>query len=624
MKLWYDANSLPADVAAALSTLAEEYPLDAQQGAVQLGFSRTDEPGVVEVTASGDRAQIAYHTVTQACRGIGLLLGLAQGEDGRWREQCGFETMGLMLDCSRNAVMTVVQVKKWLRRMALSGYNMLMLYTEDTYELPGEPMFGYGRGAYTMAEVKAIDGYAARLGIEVIPCIQALGHLAQVLKWRNAYGAVRDTSSVVLVDEPQTYALIRKMLRFWSEAVRSRRVHIGMDETHDLGRGRYLDRFGHKRGFDIFNEHLAKVVQLCEEEGIESMIWSDMYFRMGSQRGDYYDVDSQVPDSVAAAIPRETELVYWDYYHTDEAFYREWIQRHRNMGFEPIMGSGVWSWGRFGYSHVYTEQTALPCIRACLKEGLKELFFTMWKDDGASVDFDSCLAGVLWAAQAAYNSGEVDDAAWDVRFSGVCRADLAANLAIPGLDPAKEYGDEVNTRMLLWDDPLLGMYRRSLLARESWRDFSPAAYYAGLAKELAAFAEQDTGEAGSLTFAHQLAYTLSLKAAAYDELLAAYGGMDKEALADLAETAIPALIAEVKTLWDLHRAVWMAQNKVFGFEVQCVRYGGLLLRLEEVSMRIKQLLSGEIATVEELEVPVVPLPERMGRYHAVATASSIL
>ena len=624
MKLWYDANSLPADVATALSTLAEEYPLDAQQGAVQLGFSRTDEPGVVEVTASGDRAQIAYHTVTQACRGIGLLLGLAQGEDGRWREQCGFETMGLMLDCSRNAVMTVVQVKKWLRRMALSGYNMLMLYTEDTYELPGEPMFGYGRGAYTMAEVKAIDGYAARLGIEVIPCIQALGHLAQVLKWRNAYGAVRDTSSVVLVDEPQTYALIRKMLRFWSEAVRSRRVHIGMDETHDLGRGRYLDRFGHKRGFDIFNEHLAKVVQLCEEEGIESMIWSDMYFRMGSQRGDYYDVDSQVPDSVAAAIPRETELVYWDYYHTDEAFYREWIQRHRNMGFEPIMGSGVWSWGRFGYSHVYTEQTALPCIRACLKEGLKELFFTMWKDDGASVDFDSCLAGVLWAAQAAYNSGEVDDAAWDVRFSGVCRADLAANLAIPGLDPAKEYGDEVNTRMLLWDDPLLGMYRRSLLARESWRDFSPAAYYAGLAKELAAFAEQDTGEAGSLTFAHQLAYTLSLKAAAYDELLAAYGGMDKEALADLAETAIPALIAEVKTLWDLHRAVWMAQNKAFGFEVQCVRYGGLLLRLEEVSMRIKQLLSGEIATVEELEVPVVPLPERMGRYHAVATASSIL
>lgn len=624
MKLWYDANSLPADVATALSTLAEEYPLDAQQGAVQLGFSRTDEPGVVEVTASGDRAQIAYHTVTQACRGIGLLLGLAQGEDGRWREQCGFETMGLMLDCSRNAVMTVVQVKKWLRRMALSGYNMLMLYTEDTYELPGEPMFGYGRGAYTMAEVKAIDGYAARLGIEVIPCIQALGHLAQVLKWRNAYGAVRDTSSVVLVDEPQTYALIRKMLRFWSEAVRSRRVHIGMDETHDLGRGRYLDRFGHKRGFDIFNEHLAKVVQLCEEEGIESMIWSDMYFRMGSQRGDYYDVDSQVPDSVAAAIPRETELVYWDYYHTDEAFYREWIQRHRNMGFEPIMGSGVWSWGRFGYSHVYTEQTALPCIRACLKEGLKELFFTMWKDDGASVDFDSCLAGVLWAAQAAYNSGEVDDAAWDVRFSGVCRADLAANLAIPGLDPAKEYGDEVNTRMLLWDDPLLGMYRRSLLARESWRDFSPAAYYAGLAKELAAFAEQDTGEAGSLTFAHQLAYTLSLKAAAYDELLAAYGGMDKEALADLAETAIPALIAEVKTLWALHRAVWMTQNKAFGFEVQCVRYGGLLLRLEEVSMRIKQLLSGEIATVEELEVPVVPLPERMGRYHAVATASSIL
>ena len=311
MKLSYDTDQLSSELAAALTVLGEEYPiLESAGDALPVEWSHADAPGVVQVKVTNDSALITYDSLAQACRGLGWLLSLQEGTTGEWHEQCAFKTLGLMLDCSRNAVMTVAQIQKWLRRMALSGYNMLMLYTEDTYELPGEPMFGYGRGAYTEQEIQAIDGYAVALGIEVIPCIQTLGHLEQILKWRSAYGSVRDTGSVLLVDEPQTYALIQKMVRFWATSVRSRRVHIGMDETHDLGRGRYMDRFGYKRGFDIFNEHLAQVVQICSDEGLEPMIWSDMYFRMGSKSGDYYDLESDVPPGVAAAIPSESLLVY--------------------------------------------------------------------------------------------------------------------------------------------------------------------------------------------------------------------------------------------------------------------------------------------------------------------------
>jgi len=625
MKLSYDTDSVPSELAAALALLSEEYPILASVGdALPVEWSHADAPGVLQVDVTNESARITYDTLAQACRGLGLLLSLQAGTTGEWREQSAFRTLGLMLDCSRNAVMRVAQIQKWLRRMALSGYNMLMLYTEDTYELPGEPMFGYGRGAYTKQEIRAIDDYAAALGIEVIPCIQTLGHLDQILKWRSAYWSVRDTNSVLLVDEPQTYALIQKMVRFWATSVRSRRVHIGMDETHDLGRGRYLDRFGYKRGFDVFNEHLARVVQICSDEGLEPMIWSDMYFRMGSKNGDYYDLASDVPPGVAAAIPSESQLVYWDYYHTDEEFYKEWIRRHRKMGFEPIMGSGVWTWGRWAYSHVYTSQTALPCVRACLAEGLEEIFFTMWKDDGGAVDFDSSLAGVLYAAQAAYNGGEIDDELWETRFAGICRADLKANLRMCDLDASERYGDEVNTRMLMWDDPLLGLYRRSLLSRETWKDFAPGSYYAKLARELAAHAQTDSGQAGNLRFASQLAKTLSLKATLYDQLTRAYADQDQELLHSLAEEVIPLLIAEVGTLWGLHREVWMGQNKAFGFEVQCVRYGGLRLRLEEVARRIDQYLANEIETIEELDTPVAPLAERFGRYRSVATSSSIL
>jgi hypothetical protein len=628
MNLWYDPTTLSQDLQRALATLGAEYPIGAEPtaAAVEVRFEPAEQPEAIAVSAPGEEgaARVSYHTVAQACRGVGLLLGLEAGQALSVEEQAAFETLGLMLDCSRNAVMRVAHVKKWLRRMALSGLDMLMLYTEDTYQLPDEPMFGYGRGPYTLEEVQAIDAYAADLGITVIPCIQALGHLEQILKWRGAYGAVRDTSSVLLVDEKETYALIGKMLGFWRQAVRSRRVHIGMDETHDLGRGRYMDLHGYKRGFDIFNQHLARVVDMCREEGLEPMIWSDMYFRMGSHSGDYYDWESEIPDDVADAIPDEVELVYWDYYHTDEDFYHEWIRRHRALGGEPLVGSGVWTWGRFHYSHVYTAETVLPCVRACLDEGLKELFFTMWKDDGGAVDFDSALAGVLYAAEAAYGGGEVDDERWRLRFGGVCKADLEQNLALTRLDVSTHYGREVNTRMLLWDDPLYGMYRRSLLAREDTADFDPAAYYAELTDQLEWWAEDDAGQAGDLAFGAQLAHVLSVKGALYDELRAAYEAEDRAALEALAFEAIPDLVEEVKLLWEAHRRMWMAQNKAFGFEVQCVRYGGLIVRLQEAALRIDEYLAGEVSEIAELTLPADALPERLHRYRAVVSPSSIL
>jgi hypothetical protein len=294
------------------------------------------------------------------------------------------------------------------------------------------------------------------------------------------------------------------------------------------------------------------------------------------------------------------------------------------MGFEPVMGSGVWTWGRFVYSHVYTAETALPCIQACLNEDVSEVFFTMWKDDGAAVDFDSALAGVLYVAEACYGGGEVDEERWRLRFEGVCGANLVANLAMSELDPAPRYGLEVNTRMLLWDDPLLGMYLRSLLARDETRSFDPAAYYSDLADRLSEWAGKDSGQAGTVAFAAQMARVLSAKAALYDHVRAAYEGTDRDALAALAEMAIPDLIVGIQQLWERHRQVWMAQNVAAGFEVQCVRYGGLIQRLKEVALRVQEYLSGEIAEIEELEIPFEPLYERFGRYRSVVTPSSIL
>ena len=71
-----------------------------------------------------------------------------------------FKHLGVMLDCSRNAVMNVASVKKYIDILEKLGYNTLMLYTEETYEVDNQPYFGYLRGRYTQKEMQEIDAYA--------------------------------------------------------------------------------------------------------------------------------------------------------------------------------------------------------------------------------------------------------------------------------------------------------------------------------------------------------------------------------------------------------------------------------------------------------------------------------
>ena len=79
-----------------------------------------------------------------------------------------------MLDCSRNSVLSIEGLKRFIVNLEKMGYNLLQLYTEDTYEIPEEPLFGYLRGRYSQKEIREIDAFAKEHGIELQPCIQTL------------------------------------------------------------------------------------------------------------------------------------------------------------------------------------------------------------------------------------------------------------------------------------------------------------------------------------------------------------------------------------------------------------------------------------------------------------------
>ena len=148
-----------------------------------------------------------------------------------------------MLDLSRNGVMKVEAVKKYADMMSLMGLNQLYLYLEDTYEIDGCSYFGYMRGRYTKEELREVDEYCDLIGIEVIPHIQTLGHMAQYIKWDEGM-KYRDTAEVLIAGEDFTYEFIEKTIKSISSCFQTKKIHLGMDEAGNLGSGKYYEKMG--------------------------------------------------------------------------------------------------------------------------------------------------------------------------------------------------------------------------------------------------------------------------------------------------------------------------------------------------------------------------------------------
>jgi len=602
-KLSWDRESVPAELHDMLEVIGEEYPVsEGKGGDIRIVFQQGAPSDELRVRKQGESSVVVEYGASHlAARGLGLALAGVESN-----EKSGFRTFGVLISCGHTSVMNIKHLKKWLRRLALLGYNMVMLYTKDAYELPGEPYFGYMRGAYTLAEMKEIDDFARRLGIEMIGCIQTLGHLEPVLHWSD-YIKVRDTMEILLVDQDETYKLIEKMISFWSEAFHSRRIHIGMDECQGLGRGKFMDKFGYERSFDIFNRHLARVCKICEQQRLKPMIWSDMYFRMGSKNMDYYDREGVIPDDVKKKIPATVDLVYWDYDKRDKEFYKEWIKRHRDLGHEPLMASCIHTAAKWWYDHDITTATVKPCLEACRETGLGEIFFTLWGNDGSYCEFDSALAGLCWAAELSCGA-DGDQERLEKIFRAVCGGSYQAQVLASNLNMCDHRGEhfEISAASLVWDDPLMAKYIREIRKKGADMPEKLLEYYRDLHSKLLPY-EHDKG-AGEIAFALRAAELIIAKIEFRLQLEKVYAGRDQSALRQLSGPGSKGVLDACHSFAAAFRTQWLRRNKPFGLDVIQFRLGGLVARYNEAKCLLAELAAGERENIPELDVKMDFLP----------------
>ncbi|MFT9039886.1 beta-N-acetylhexosaminidase [Schleiferilactobacillus harbinensis] len=616
---------LPAEFTTGVEIMAKRLDFSTAVTGIPVTVTANTENHLV-VACDGTSGAISYASQASFFRGLTALHhALQAGETLHTDESAAFNEAGLMVDMSRNASLTQSGVEDMLALSAQLGLNSALLYMEDVYAVPEYPYWGYQRGRLSQEELQAVDDFGAALGIEVIPCIQTLAHLANPMRW-PFMNQIRDTNGILLVDEPKTYEFLKTIIQAATAPFRTNKVHIGMDEAHELGRGVYLDRHGLVDRTEIMLRHVRRLTAITQELNLHPIMWSDMWFEAAGYG--YYDPQVQFSQTLKEQIP-DVDLMYWDYYHEDQMIYDQLIAKHKELGRPVSLATGCWTWNGIAPNYGKALNTMNAGMAAAKQAQLDTVYATMWGDDGGETPFTSAVLAIQNFAEQVYHD-TVSANELSAAFTRYQDKDAADYLALNDFDQLPELtpGNPEATnpsKFVLYEDLL------SPLFAANTESVDLLGHYRQLAKTLAGIEQKpmtDPYQQHVFAFYTQLAQVLVLKLTMMADIRRAYDDGNQQRMTE-AIAALTGLRSALQSLRDAHRACWFDLASPFGWEVMDIRYGGLLSRIDTVQWRLQHWVEGAIEKIAELDEPQLLLGEvnknsvMRGLYADIVTVSKI-
>jgi len=593
-----------------------------KRAAALLGLSVCDSGAAVTVN-SGDKIavrkengqiEITYRKKIHFFRALGLLAEhLKKGGDFYVEETPQLDSVGVMPDLSFGCPVTADELCRFMDQIAVMGINMLLLYIEDLYELPSRKYFGHMRGRYTDEEFRQMDDHAFSYGIELLPCMQTLGHLGKYMRWSEA-SDVKETDRELSVDKEASYQFIEEMIAQCSRHFRSKRIHIGMDEAWGLGRGTAsLKQYGLRDQQTLFVEHLQKVVAITDRYGLTPMIWNDFVFCLNSESGiNKYDQETEIPQQIMDAFPRNVQLVYWHYGEEVQGC-DEWvIEKNLKFGNDVIFAGGLMMWDIPLPDNMFSYDASEEGLLASKKLGLREVFTTLWSYSGNGCNHDTSYLHLQQYAEHAYHetvsmehlktrfeacTGASFDAFWNMsQFSNI----------MDGREKAfSNYNERFHGQKIMWYDFFLGKYDDMLYK------YPMSGHYAKMAEYYASLCAQNDRWFGLYDRCRMLFDFVGKKSYIAENLTAAYKNGNRDFLLRCTESLIPELLTSLDILHEQFRTMWFDTRKAFGWEDLDHRFGGMRARTVSAKRRIEDYLCGRIPKIEELEEPRLPMPESL-------------
>lgn len=564
---------------------------------IDLTFENSNE---MTVGVKDKKGYIRCSEVHHMNRLLALFAEYYQGEDFEISEKAHFKTLSAMLDVSFGGPISLDGLKEYLRYMAVMGYNQLWFYAEDMYEMPEKyAHFGYMRGRYSVEELRELDDYAYAIGIEIVPCIQTLGHMNKYLRWSEA-SKYRETPIILKPGDPEVDKLIRDMLVWASKPFRSKRIHVGLDEARQLGLGASLKRDGYRPQIDIFLEHINKVAGMCEELGLKPMMWNDLVFCFCSKNHKKYERDTVLSEQVLNGMPKNMDLVYWNY--EDATCGKFMIEKNREIGNPVIFGGGIWIFrGQLPDNH-WSEYFHERALADCKEMGVEEVCHVIWSY-GTTVYQTSLLETCRYAEHCYEDTSEklrerfefMTGASFDAFYD---MSNYHALYKEGEIDyDSMSYDHRFDGDKYMWQDIMLGLFDKRLFNEPR------SEHYRMMAEEYAEYVNKNDKWQWLYEYCRATFKYLQHKCYISERLVPAYKSGDLTTLRHLCDDILPTLIKDV---WDLREAHLEHKDRFmrpFGTEINDKMYGTLLMRANYAIRRISHYLSGKVDSLAELEGP---------------------
>jgi hypothetical protein len=535
--------------------------------------------------------QVFYHKKRDIFAAIGYIFSHLDENDYHVKRTRQLNELGYMIDCARNAVPTIETLKRQIVNLSLMGYTYIGLYLEDVFEIESEPKFGYMRGRYTKAEIKDLIAFSKLFDIKVIPYIQTLAHLNAIFKHKE-YNQILDINDIMLVDEPKTYELVEKMLVTVKDLFETHIINIGMDEAWMLGLGKYLSKHGYQNRMDIMIKHLNKVLDICKKHDIKPSMWADMFFHL--RGGQYFAKGVTSFDDIKDMIPSDVELVYWDYYHVDQKDYDDKFDSLKTLTSNYGFAGGAWKWVGFVPFNGFSRRSSIPAISACKRANVNHFVVTSWGDNGAEASMFSILPSLYFIADCFYGDELENMDHFLLNLTGYPKQ-AWLDLDLPNqIYPAKEIKTVNPSKYLLFEDALLG--DPNIYMHKSYEKT-----YQKIKDKLKPYTKIESSYQYIFDTIYRLTHILEDKALLSLKIYEAYHQKDVIVLKELAEHKIVKIVKDIKKLLFVFRKQWYLENKMYGFEVQSYRFGGLIQRLEEIKDIILSYTDGHISSIDMLD-----------------------
>jgi hypothetical protein len=361
---------------------------------------------------------------------------------GTVRDWPAMKYRGIDDDLSRGPFPTLAFQEHQIQVFASFKINVYSPYIEHTLLYPDQPLAAPPGSSLTPADVAELVAFAKQYHVMVLPEQEAFGHLHQVLKY-DLYEDVAETphGHVLAPGQPGTLPLIHDWFTQIAAEFPSPFIHIGADETFDLGVGR-THAAVQSRGYGpVYVDFLKQIHDELAPLHKRLIFWGD--------------IGGDDPAAVAG-LPKDMIAAPWNY----------WDTKGFDKMIEPFAKAGIETWvspGDANWNEVYPNaNTAFGNIQGFVRDGQRlgstGALTTVWNDDGEGL-FNMDWYGVLFGGVAAWQAGESSipayQAGYGLTFHGdpsgkIDEAEKELMAAHTALGKAHT---ELNSDELFWVDP---------------------------------------------------------------------------------------------------------------------------------------------------------------------------